>query len=384
MAGKLELSEIRATSPTLAEVMRSCLLRAGLSRVSASSSFVLGSPKSWLGSAYHEVLEQIPYVDFEKETLDAAVERLWDQAIAAQHQRASSHSLDRRFGSPTTWPGYHVARASVRLRAQELAAAPAPVPLVVGGPAAASAGVLTAIREQELAACDGRLVGRPDVVRAAEVVDYKSGGIVEYDEGAQAEVVKAAYVRQLRIYGYLVKEALGWWPLRGLLLPLAGVGVEVALEPAECQREALEAVALLDEYNANVRAKTPPARFAAPSPLACKWCPYKLICPAFWQSASPTWSGHLEGAAVQGIILEPPRPIHGGAALAISVHVQAGSEEPRRAEIAPLNPALDGAAGALIPGDRIRLVGLRVRPDGMLLPTLRTVLARADEVPELA
>src|SRR5262249_1710927 len=54
----LALPEIRATSPTLAETMRSCLMRAGLSRASGSSSFVLGNPKAWLGTAYHEVLEK--------------------------------------------------------------------------------------------------------------------------------------------------------------------------------------------------------------------------------------------------------------------------------------------------------------------------------------
>jgi hypothetical protein len=56
----LKLPQIRATSPTLAETMRACFLRAGLSRATASSKFVLGNPKAWLGTAYHEVLEVQP------------------------------------------------------------------------------------------------------------------------------------------------------------------------------------------------------------------------------------------------------------------------------------------------------------------------------------
>ncbi len=383
MAAQLELAAIRATSPTLAEVMRSCLLRAGLSQASGSSNFVLGNPKGWLGSAYHEVLEKIPHVDLGKETLDGVIERLWDEAIASQSQYASSHPLDRRFGPPTTWPGYYMTLASVRLRALEIAAASAPASLATLGPVAGSGGVLTTIREQEFAAYGGRLVGRPDVIRASEVVDYKSGGIFDYDEDSHPEVVKAAYIRQLRIYAYLVKQVLGWWPRRGLILPLAGPGVEVDVEPADCERETLEAVALLNTYNANIRAKIPPPGFAAPSPSACKWCPYKLVCPAFWQSASSAWSGQLAGASVEGIVAEPTRLIHGGAAMAVSVDIQAGSEAPRRVEIAPLNPAVHSAANVLTLGDRIRLVDLRVRPDGALLPTQRTVLARVNEVPEL-
>src|ERR1700730_12782361 len=100
--------------------MRLCLLRAGISRSPGSSTFVLGNPKAWLGTAYHEVLERI--VD-SKEDVDAAAERLWNEAVAAQHQRSLVHPLDRRFGLPSTWPGYHLAKASVLLRARELVAA---------------------------------------------------------------------------------------------------------------------------------------------------------------------------------------------------------------------------------------------------------------------
>ncbi|MBI2930712.1 MAG: PD-(D/E)XK nuclease family protein [Planctomycetes bacterium] len=356
------------------------MLRAGLSRATGISPFILGSPKGWLGSAYHEVLEKIPRVDLATESLDNAIERLWSQAIAAQHQRASRHPLDRRFGSPVTWPGYHVARASVRLRAGDLVTFTVAAPVAATGPGAF---VSATIREQEFIACNGKLVGRPDVVRADEVVDYKSGGLFEYDENSQVEVVKSAYVRQLRIYGYLVKEALGSWPIRGLLLPLAGTGVEVSLHPAECEQEVLEAIALLDAYNAKVRAQARPAEFAAPSPAACKWCPYKLICPAFWQAASPAWSGHLDGAAVEGTVPEAPRSIHGGAALAITVDVQAGSEGPRRAEIAPLNPAVHSSIATVGVGDHVRFVSLRVRPDGVLTPTSRTILVRVADVPSL-
>ncbi|MBV6425076.1 MAG: hypothetical protein NAOJABEB_02890 [Steroidobacteraceae bacterium] len=165
----LELPEIRATSPTLAETMRTCLLRAGLSKTSGSSKFVLGNPKAWLGTAYHKVLEKIVEIDLNQESLDGAVERLWDLAIAAHQQRADVHVLDRRFGSPTTWLGYHVARASVLLRAAELSDAPALA--VAPAKAEPRTGLATTIREQEFSAFGGRLLGRPDVIRASEVVD---------------------------------------------------------------------------------------------------------------------------------------------------------------------------------------------------------------------
>lgn len=151
----------------MAETMRACLLRAGLSKASGSSNFVLGNPKAWLGTAYHDVLEKIVEIDLGQQSLEDAVEYLWGQAIAAQQQRSASHVLDRRFGSPASWPGYHVARASVLLRAQELVAGPAPTqpPITKMAPGAGPAGT---IREQEFTAFGGRLLGRPDVIRADE------------------------------------------------------------------------------------------------------------------------------------------------------------------------------------------------------------------------
>jgi hypothetical protein len=361
--------------------MRACLLRAGLSRASGSANFVLGNPKAWLGTAYHEVLEKIVHADLRSETLEAVVERLWSQAIAAQQKRADFHVIDRRFGPPTTWPGYHVARASVVIRAGELGGGPESkvVPSVNEVPGAA-----IAIREQEFAAFGGSLVGRPDVIRADEVIDYKSGAILEHDAATQTEVVKTAYVRQLRIYGYLVKEKLGWWPKRGVLLPPGGVGVEVPLDPSACEQEAADAVALLDAYNEKVRSGASPLEFGSPSPQACQWCPYKLICPAFWRAATADWSGQLDGAVVEGILAGAPSVIHSGAARAIAVDVQAGTEARRRAQISPLNCSTHPVVATLQQGERVRLAGLRARPDGTLAPTQRTVLMRVADSPAIS
>jgi hypothetical protein len=380
----LELPEIRATSPTLAESMRACLLRAGLFKATGSSNFVLGNPKAWLGTAYHKVLERIVEINLGQESLEDAVDRLWNEAIVAQQNRVNVHVLDHRFGAPTTWPGYHVARASALIRAGELIGGPPSPGVATDTKQASGAGPAGTIREQEFTAFGGRLVGRPDVIRANEVVDYKSGAILEHDAATQTDVAKAAYVRQLRIYGYLVKQKFGWWPQRGVLLPLGGAGVEVELDPSDCKRAASEAVALLDDYNEKVHAGAAPKDFASPSPHACRWCAYKLLCPSFWQAASPDWSGHLDGAAVEGPLVGAPTETHAGAARAITVDAQAGSEARCRAQIAPLSPTTHPTVMTVVASERVRLVGLRARPDGVLVPTQRTVIARVDNLPPIA
>jgi RecB family exonuclease len=374
----LELPEIRAASPTLSETMRACLLRAGLSKAIGVSNFVLGNPKAWLGTAYHEVLEKIVSIDPEQEPLENAVERLWNEAIAVQVQHASTHALDVRFGLPATWPGYHVARASVFLRAQELDRAPTST-----GPPLTKQSRSTTLREQTFTAFDGRLLGRPDVIRARDVIDYKTGAILEHDTSAETDVVKAGYVRQLRIYGYLVRQNLGWWPERGVLIPLGGAQVEVALDPSECQAEARDAVARLDEYNDKVRAGAPLEDLASPSIQTCRWCAYKIICPVFWDTATPEWSGHLDGAALQGPLTHAPLPVHDGAARALTVAVERGSEARQQTQIAPLNIATYQGVDTAVIGDRVRLVGLRKRADGVLVPSARTVLFRVSDLPHV-
>ena len=113
-------------------------------------------------------------------------------------------------------------------------------------------------------------------------------------------------------------------------------------------------------------------------------CQFKAICPAFWQRAEATWSRHLDSAAVEGVLVEAPRTVHEGKAFAISLGIQAGSEVRQGSQIAPLDAGVHGAIAAMGAGDRIRIVGLRRRSDGLLLPGQRTMITREDALPRLS
>lgn len=371
----LVLRAIEVTSPSLSEYMRMCPLKAGLSKAAGSSAFVLGNPKAWLGTAYHHVLENILDTRASGEPLEHAAVRLWDEAISAQLERNRRHPIDQRFGTPESWPGYHLAKASVLIKARQLAAAPVPERPRGTGTAV--------IRERQFAAFGGALIGRPDVIREPEVVDYKSGAITEYDEQTQADVVKAAYVRQLRVYGYLVHEALGWWPARGVLVPMVGAGIEVPLTADDCTREATEAVQALTAFNAALSDTAPVTSLAKPGPVSCKWCTHKVVCASFWATADETWTGKLDGACVEGVLTSDPQTVHNGSAWAFSIDVLGGSENRGIRQISPLNPTVHALTQTLKGGERIRATGLRARPDGVLLPTNRTVIARVADLPSV-
>ena len=375
------LAEIKATNPTLSELMRLCLLRAGLSRADNLSTFVLGNPKAWLGSAYHEVLTKMPRVDPANETADVAFERLWDQAIEARHQRARCHPLDHRFGAPSSWPGYYLIRESSRLRAREIAnrwSAPRTRERLQH-----NTDMPHGARERRFVACGGRLTGRPDAVRGDTIVDYKSGHLFEDGNAGRTGELKAGFVRQLRIYAYLTKHNWGMWPRRGVVFPLAAEEIEINLDPEECEEEALEAIRLLDRYDEAVQSQQDPMALASPSCEACGWCSYKIVCSAFWQNATERWSNMPGGAAIEGILLEKPQQVYGGAAYSLPIYPHAGTAAVRRLDLRPMNVSIHSILSELAAGDSVRLVGLRRRYDGTLVPTLQTVLVPLSEIPLL-
>jgi hypothetical protein len=351
------------------------MLRAGLSRCPELQPTVLGNPKAWLGTAYHKVMEQMPMILGAGGGAMAHADAVWNAEIARLEQEAASHPLNSRFGPARSWKGYFLIHATVRLRIEEGLAAlstAAPSTMTVPEPAA---------REEEMTAAHGKLRGKIDLVRGDDLNDYKTGSIFEEDDADVAPVVKAAYVRQLRIYAWLVHADSGRWVKRGLLYPLAGPPVEMPIVPAECEAEAANALALLEAYNTAVAAGAEPSALATPSPEACRWCPFKPSCPPFWAAVNPDWSGQLDGEAIRGIVADPPQALLAPGAWALAVHVQAGTQAAGASvRLAPLPVQVHQALTGLAPGQTVFLTRIGRKANGSLFPLLQTVLLTADQI----
>lgn len=373
---RIKLEPIAAISPSLAETLRNCPLQAALSRIPSLRRFVLGNPKAWLGTAYHEVLEKLWSPVEENLTDDELVEHLWSRAIENIRAQASGRPLDRRFSEPEKWPGYFLARACVQVRAQQ-ALAELPREQASGSPRdSQKSGTM---REKDLSAMDGRLVGKPDVVLPGEIRDYKSGNIFETTaDGSQ--IVKQGYVRQLRLYGHLVHTTSGQCPSKGKLLPMQGEAVEIDLGPNTCQAAAEEAVNLLDTFNERLATASGPNDLATPSPHACRWCQFKAICPVFWANVDESWAGDLGSAAVRGNLASPPATIHNGRAFSLAVEVMNGTVAAGALTIAPLNTTVH-ELDHFRDGDGVRIVNLYQRSDSQLAPTAATFCVRECDCP---
>lgn len=370
------MRRLSTVSPSLAEALRVCPLRALLSRSAGVNDYVLGNPKAWLGTAYHSVLEQAARKSCDLDG-DDPIGRLWADAIERLYRDVRAHPLNKRFGPPEHWPGYHVALAGVRLRAAESLCGRQPRMV---SPASLESPVSLA-REQRFTAYGGKLVGQPDVVDGDAIVDYKSGAI--FEETEEGPSIKAGYARQLRIYGFLAGENLGRWPTRGILLPMLGEKAEIGLTPDACRAEAQEALALLDEVNAKIASASGPSELASPSAGACGRCPFRAICPAYWNSVKRDWSGNGRYGDAEGVMLADAEQVHGGTAYALPFSVERGSIGEGPSVISPLASSIHEGAALCTTGTRARITGLCVRHNGQLAPTLYTLVMRSVAIPAL-
>jgi len=350
--------------------MRLCPLRAGLSKASTASTYSLGNPKAWLGAAYHAVLEAAGRIGDRAET---AYQEAWADAVRKQHERAQSHPLNRRFGRPEQWPGYHMIRAMAMLRAKEIGHSRSTEP---SNPSYHGYGP----REEYLTGAGGLIVGRPDFVRGDSIIDYKTG---EVREGSASDALKPTFTRQLQIYAYLVRERTGVWPIRGVVIPMEGRSVEVALDPDECDRVVSNAVAILDSYNQTISAGGSATRLARPSPEACSWCPYQAICPPFWEAADGTWTESLGSVAVSGTVVALREPTLDGTSISLTLLIVKGTEPSAAIELGPLRFDIHISLGQIQTGSRIRATGLTKRPNGSLNTAMRTIIVVSDDIPKI-
>lgn len=374
----IPLEPIPAVSPSLAESLRICPLQALLNRSFELRQYILGNPKAWLGIAYHEVLERL----WSCERLDLGdeewIDYLWEGSINRLQNAAAIHPLDRRFSNCENWPGYHLSHAMVRIRArQALAEQPrsreaSPAMRAPDGPR----------RERTLYAMGSKLKGQPDVVAGDEIREYKSGSIVE-DLPDGSNRVKEGYVRQLRLYGHLVKENTGVCPSKGKLLPMQGNPVQIRLTAEECEAEAQAAIDLLDRLNAAILTINSIEQLASPSEESCSWCSHKTHCQAFWSTVTEDWWDDNHMAAVSGRLSETPREVHAGRSFTLKVEVLAGNNSLDTCVIGPFDKSIHSNVEFFSVGDYVRIVGCYRKQDRTITTTPWTVCFRQSEWPEI-
>lgn len=271
----------------------------------------------------------------------------WDRDLEAawsDEVRREGESVGEAPGhlssEPERWPGYELKRARLRRMAARLRTVLTALP---------EGAVL--LPEEPMAALEGKLRGRPDLVvrhpDAHMVIDYKSGRAVEKVTLA----LRTAYEHQLQLYAFLEAETSGSWPTSAHLYPLEGSPVEIAVDPRECTALAEEAVSLLGRYNATCPEPQP----ATAGLGTCPRCQYATNCPAFWDACDSSWSVSLQ--AVAGQVLEASSARLGG--ISLLIQAEAGSLGSGQVWIRNIAVEEHPVARSIQRGSVVGMVGLR-------------------------
>jgi PD-(D/E)XK nuclease superfamily len=372
MAAPLVIRPLASTSPTLADEMRGCRLRAGLASCREAASWVLHDPRLWLGAALHALLEKARHEHI------SDLEAAWDGEIAGFVQRIGSHQFDQRFSDPRRWPAYFLVRQRALSSAAEVNAARRP-----SGANVRERPPLRSGTERRLVARGGRLIGRPDRFDSSSVTDIKSN-LPDQTSPVGAEIFKRNR-RQIQIYAAIIAESLGFWPKKGIIVGASGETAEFGLAPGECDAEADAAVADLASWNSAISSAARASDIANPSESSCGTCRFQLVCPAFWTWLARNSPGSIPSTApvaaaglLKSILLGNDGDLQ-TIALASVVSTQPGIVSARLVTRRSIH-------GILPPseiGSECRIVGAEIRRDGRLAADWPTVVVPADRIPRI-
>ncbi len=349
---------LEATTPTRAEALRVCSLRAALDASPAHQQLAFKGPAVRLGSACHAVLEATAMGYFDSvppEEFPTAFEQLWREHIGREEEEARRSPLEQHFGPAERWPYHALKRAFLYRLAQQLANARW---------AARSAEATTRGPEPRVerpyVGFGGRLRGRADHVAQRdghiEIEDYKSGAIVDASQAREPEI-KAAYRRQLLLYAALHWDETGVWPRTAHAISLQGERASVHVSPAEALALAQETLGLLDAYNRRVAAGAQAEQIARPSQDVCLHCPYKPMCDPFWTAVAPGWE--MNGAAYIAGVVATIRDF-GQSGHTLEIQAIQGNLPPGRYRLRGLMPQRFPDLGEIADGCRVRVLGARI------------------------
>jgi len=352
--------------------MRLCGLRAALSIVPGADQWVLHDPRFWLGTAFHEVMKAA-----RSSVAPINAQSTWDAAIARAVHKASDHPLDRRYSAPERWPSYYL----VRQRCLSLASqVPVRVTDVQRPPEGEAWRAAPRGAERRFESYNGLLAGRPDFYDGRTIVEYKSN--LPDPAWGGAVLVLDSYKRQMRLYAAIIAEATGKRPATGRIVAASGQTLEVALDPAECDAEAREAVDSLIALNAKICGGKQPYELARPGPASCAGCPFKLMCQAFWTKLREPEMLELPDGAMAGELVSledgPDGDIYSAC-----IRVEEASRNVSAEQQLVLRRSIHGTLGAAAVGQPCRVTGFFVRADGRTRAELATVVASVPQLPTI-
>lgn len=255
------------------------------------------SQQSALGLAAHAVVEALSKgllrgVSEAAETKQR-IRDAWDVHIEAQANGLAEAWAPSIPPEPEQWPGYHLTRARVFRRAMRYA----------------STGALAGYRPPlaiEVTLSDVRLGlrGRPD--RVEEVGGKRC--VVDLKTGLQQSTPTAYQRRQLLVYAHLVRSATGELPSAVAIEDASGRRWEEAVDVEEVESLLTDFRDRRREFDSAVRSSDIQS-LASTDAGTCRWCPYRISCPAYWTDLSISWEHGAAAGKVTDVVHDQSRGV---------------------------------------------------------------------------
>jgi RecB family exonuclease len=270
-------------SPTRAGDLRTCPRRVAYIRDPAFRTLRRISEHALAGLVAHAVYERVATRDYTypvDKDLAAVLDQLWSQETLLVFERFAHSWAPATVPDPEQWP--HMARtrrAILRTQSDRLIPGTTP-PTRNGGESKGSAptksnsagplGPLPWI-EQRLTDDVVGVEGTPDRVERGEggvwVLDLKTGW--EQDDATEHQR------QQLLVYLHLVAKTLGEIPA-GAAIDARRGRFPIESSATEIDAAVTEVAHLRADFNQTLNAGAVPPAY--PSPEACRWCRYRLVC----------------------------------------------------------------------------------------------------------
>jgi RecB family exonuclease len=290
-------------TPSISNDLLDCSLRVAWMLDSSYKSLRRPNTFSELGIVAHGVAEDAAKGRFVAKSEDtrAAVERRWDELAERAEAELSRAWNPMKVPAREQWPGYHLTRArvvrnavnkSIRLESSKPSTPPS------------SSAVESTFEDKT-----EKLRGRPDRVEGP----HEARRIVDIKSGLRQAAPSSTQLRQLMIYGHLVEIATGDFVREIAVEDASGNRWAQEFDRAATELLVSDILSAREKFNSATRSGSI-MDVASPSADGCRWCPYRVVCSAYWSALEVSW-GH---GSVFGVV-QSSQPLSTGSILEVAV-----------------------------------------------------------------
>ncbi len=286
-------------SPTLANDLLDCPYRVAWRLDGRFKYLRRPNTRSELGRIAHQVVEDVGRgllrTASTTEETRALVEQSWEGHQTESVKVLSDHWAPSVPPKPEDWPGFFVTKTRVIRRAIRLSQNRESPP---GQNHHSSI-------ERPLIDAESGLKGRPDRV------ETRSGSVVVVDlkTGLGQKDPSVGQRRQLLVYAFLVNKETDQWPDKVAIEDASGRRWEEPVVPDEASRIVEEIIQAKEGFNGAVESKVL-RELAAPASETCRWCTYRPVCDAYWESLTTEWQhGSVAGRLASDVAVGTNRKL---------------------------------------------------------------------------